>query len=164
MKRDVLMYRHHGKDIYVAPKEMRNEILSMGHSQALCGHHGIFKTHRRILEICWWPELYVDIKNYIRGCETCVRSNTDGRKKGKLGKRRFPNGPLEWVSIDFIVELPRTKKGNIHIFTIVDHFTKFIKVYGIKNRTAGTAAKFMYDYCMQFGVPKFIYSDKDPAF
>ena len=50
------------------------------------------------------------------------------------------------------------------MFTIVDNFTKFIKLYSIQDRTAATAARCMYDYCMQIGVPKVIYSDKDPAF
>ena len=34
----------------------------------------------------------------------------------------------------------------------------------LNDRKAGTAAQCMYDYCLQFGVPKVIYSDRDPAF
>ena len=161
---DILWYKHHGRKIYVAPQEDREEILKLGHSQALSGHFGTFKTHRRILDTCWWPKLYRDVEDYIKRCETCTRTNTGSRKKGCLGKRPFPDFPLEWVSIDFIVDLPKTKKNHIHIFTIVDNFTKFIKVYATKDRTAPTAARCMYDYCMQLGVPKIIYSDKDPAF
>ena len=48
--------------------------------------------------------------------------------------------------------------------TIVDNFTTFIKTYAIKDRKAGTAAQCMYDYCLQFGVPNVIYSDRDPTF
>ena len=148
----------------MAPIEIRDEIVRLGHSQVLSGHYGVFKTHRRILETCWWPELLQDVQNYIKSCGTCVQTNPSCRKRSRLGKRPFPKVPLEWVSIDFIVDLPITKNNNIHILTVVDNFTKFIKVYALKDRTAATAARYMYDYCMQLGVPIIIYSDKDPAF
>ena len=87
-----------------------------------------------------------------------------GGRKVIWGKRPFPDFPLGWVSIDFIFDLPKKKKDHIHIFTIVDNFTKFIKVYATKDRTAPTAARCMYAYCMQLGVPKVIYSHRDPVF
>ena len=45
-----------------------------------------------------------------------------------------------------------------------DNFSKFIKVYALKNRTAITASRFVYDYCLVYGIPEKIYSDQDPAF
>ena len=39
-----------------------------------------------------------------------------------------------------------------------------MKLYSLKDRTADTAARHTYDYCLQFGIPRTIYSDKDPAF
>ena len=40
---------------------------------------------------------------------------TDNRQKCNLGKQPFPTKPNEVVSIDFIVDLEKSVKSNIHI-------------------------------------------------
>ena len=87
IENDILWYKHHGRKIYIAPREDREEILELGHSQALSGHFGTFKTHRRILDTCWWPKLYRNVEEYVKRCETCIRANPGSRKKGSLGKK-----------------------------------------------------------------------------
>ena len=57
IENDILWYKHHGRKIYVAPREDSEEILKLGHSQA-------FKTHHQILDTCWWPKLYRDVEEY----------------------------------------------------------------------------------------------------
>ena len=71
---------------------------------------------------------------------------------------------MELISIDFIVDLPITNQSNIHILTIVDNFTKYIKVYAVKDRKAETAARCVYDFMLTFGIPLKLYSDRDPAY
>ena len=126
------MYKHHGRPKLVIPDEMKEEVLIVGHSQVFSGHHGVFKTHRRILEVCWWPELYRDIETYIKCCRVCAMTKSYNRKRGCLEKRQFQGKTIEFVSFDFIVELPLTARGSIHILTIVDNFTKCTKTYAIK--------------------------------
>ena len=47
------------------------------------------------------------------------------------------------VSVDFIVHLEKSVKGNIRVLTMVDNSSKFIKVYALKDRTAITASRFV---------------------
>ena len=89
-------------------------------------------------------------------------TKTDTHQNSNFGKRLFPTN--EVVSIDFMVDLEKSVKGNIHILTMVDNFSKFVKVYALKDRTAITASRFVYDYCLVYGIPEKIYSDQDPAF
>ena len=42
-------------------------------------------------------------------------TKTDNRQKSNLGKRPFPTKSKEVVSTDFIVDLEKSVKGNIHI-------------------------------------------------
>ena len=84
--------------------------------------------------------------------------------RAKLGKREFPTAPLELVSIDFLVDLPVTAKHNLRILVINDHFTKYIQLYAVKDRTAPTAAKCVVDYSLKFGLPYKLFSDQDPSF
>ena len=62
------------------------------------------------------------------------------------------------------MDFPTTEKENKHILTIVDQFTKFIVLYPIPDRTAKTAAKFIYDFILKFGIPLKLLSDQDPAY
>ena len=50
------------------------------------------------------------------------------------------------------------------MLVINDHFTKFIKLYPFKDRTAPTTAKCIVDFCLTFGILYRLHSDMDPAF
>ena len=91
-------------------------------------------------------------------------TKTDNHQKSILGKYSFPTKPNEVASINFIVNLEKSLKGNIRIFTMVNNFSKFSKVYALKNRPEITTSRFVYDYCLVYGIPDKIYSDQDPAF
>ena len=81
-----------------------------------------------------------------------------------MGIRPWPSKPLHLISIDFLVNLPITSRGNRHLLVINDHFTNFIKLYPVKDRTAPTTAKCIVDFCLTFGIPYRLSSDMDPAF
>ena len=56
---------HHGNILVAVPKSLREEILELGHSQFYSGHFGAFKTHQRILDSPWWPDMFADMQNKI---------------------------------------------------------------------------------------------------
>ena len=97
-------------------------------------------------------------------CKICVMTKADNRQKSNLGKQPFLTQPNEVVPSDFIVNLEKSVKGNIHILTMVAKFSKFNKTYGLKDLTAITVSHFVYDYCLVYGIPEKSYSDQDPAF
>ena len=43
---------------------------------------------------------------------------------------------------------------------MADNFSKFIKVYALKDRIAITASRFVYDYCLVYGIPEKTYLDQ----
>ena len=86
------------------------------------------------------------------------------RNPGGMGIRSFPSSPMELVSIDFLVNLPITHRGNRHILSINDQFSKFTQLDAVPHRTVATSAKCVFDYFLKFGIAKKLYSDHDPAF
>ena len=160
----LLKYRHHSNVCFVVPEHLRAEILALCHNQWTSGHFGVYKTHRRVLELFWWPGLYKHVNKYINNCHICLRVKRQGKKQGCMGVREWPEHPLDLVSIDYLVELPVTARSNKHIMIINDHFSKFIQAYAVKDRTALTASKCVLDYCLKFGIPLRLFSDRDPAF
>ena len=69
-----------------------------------------------------------------------------------MGIRLFPSSPMELVSIDFLVDLPITHRGNRHILCISDQFSKITQLYAVLDRTAATSAKCVFDYFLKFGI------------
>ena len=159
----LLCYAHHGNILVVTPKSLREEILELGHSQFYAGHFGAFKTHQRILESAWWPDMFADVQSNISDCKICIMVDAQ-KKKCVLGKRPFPKQPLDLIFTDFVVELPISDGNNKHNLMIVDNFTKRLKVYAVPDRRSKTAAKCIYDYNLTYEIPLRLYSECDPAY
>ena len=65
-------YTYLGNTLVVTPNSLREEILELGLSQFYSGHFGTLKTHQRILECVWWPDIFADVQNKIRDCKICI--------------------------------------------------------------------------------------------
>ena len=96
---DMLNYRHHDSVCTAAPLKLRREILDLAHSKWFSGHLGIFKTHRRILGLLWWPGLCENIVNFISNCEICTVVKPQHQNPGRMGVRELPCAP-HGVSLD----------------------------------------------------------------
>ena len=70
-----------------------------------------------------------------------------------MGRRKWPKAPLELISLDFLVDLPRTAKGNVHLLVINDHFTKLMKFYPIKDCKASTASACLHEFILTYDIP-----------
>ena len=86
------------------------------------------------------------------------------RNPGRMGIRSFRSSPMELVLIHFLIDLPITYRGNRHILSINDQFSKFTQFYAVPDGTVATSAKYVFDYFLKFGIAKKLYSDRNPAF
>jgi len=71
-----------------------------------------------------------------------------------------PKGPNELVTTDLAGPFKVTNRGNQSIQVMVDHFTKHVVFFALKNTKASPVANNAVNgWCCKFGIPESILSD-----
>ncbi|WVZ80121.1 LOW QUALITY PROTEIN: hypothetical protein U9M48_027624 [Paspalum notatum var. saurae] len=108
-----------------------------------------------------------DIATFVAQCDTCNRIKAEKqRPAGLLKPLDIPMWKWEKITMDFIVGLPRTPRGNDSIWVIVDRLTKsahFIPVKATHNAPR-LAELYIQNVLRLHGVPISIVSDRGPQF
>jgi hypothetical protein len=71
-----------------------------------------------------WPKMRRDVERYMSRCTTCNRAKSRLNPYGLYMPRPVPSMPWEDIYMDFILGMPRTKRGRDRFFVVVDHFSK----------------------------------------
>ena len=76
----------------------------------------------------------------------------------------FATQPLEIIHLDHLTLEPC--KGQYKSVSVVtDHFTRYVQAYAIKNQTALTTAKVLWEqFLRHYGFPQKILTDQGPGF
>lgn len=103
------------------------------------------------------------IKKYVNACLECA-FNKDNipTKQGHIYPIEKGNTPFQTIHIDHLGPFVKSKRGNTHILTIVDGFSKYAFVRPVKDTTSMTAIKALRGVFQDFGTPERIISDAQP--
>ena len=151
--------------IYV-PKSLRIRVLEIHHDSVTAGHFGVSKTTELISRNFWWPSLHRSVKKFIKSCEVCCRAKVPKHKPyGLLSPLSTPNRAWSDISMDFIVELPKSKDMTT-IMVVVDRLTKMAHFIPLRCLpTAVIAAdSFIVNIFKLHGFPESIISDRGSQF
>ena len=67
-----------------------------------------------------------EIATYVGKCLTCAKAKVEYQKPlGLLQQPEIPKQKWEWITMDFITNLPETTGSHDTIWVIVDRLTKF---------------------------------------
>ena len=148
-------------------QEIREKLLAEAHDTQLSGHLGVNKTVAQLRRRFWWPAMAESVADYIRTCGLCqVNKPSSKRKLGLLQPLEIPERRWGSVSMDQIVELPKTNDGFDSIVVYVDRLTKMMHCQPTHtNVTAPVLAHIFFDTVVRLhGLPDDIVSDRDPKF
>ena len=157
---------HNGLVYVPAIDALKLEILKDCHDARTAGHLGQEKTLELVSREYYWPRIRAFVNDYVRTCDTCARNKTPRHAPyGQLHPLPIPSGPWKSVSMDFIVELPKSE-GYDAIYVCVDRLTKM--AHFIPTNTTVTAeqtAQLFYRHIWKHhGLPADIVSDRGTQF
>jgi len=130
------------------------------------GHFGIHKTYDMLHEHFFWPKMKHDVHKVCSQCFKCKAAKSRTQPNGLYTPLNVPNEPWTDISMDFILGLPRTKRGKDSIFVVVDRFSKMAHFIAC-NKTDDAkqvADIFFREVVRLHGIPKTIVSDRDVKF
>jgi hypothetical protein len=161
---DGLFYR--ANKLCVPASSVHLLFLQEAHEGGLMGHFRVKKTEDVLAAHFFWLKMRCDVERYVSRCTTFNEAKSRLNPHGLYMSLPVPSVPWEDISMDFVLGLPRTKRGRDSIFVVVDHFSKmthFIPCHKSDN-ASHVADLFFAEIVHLHGVPNTIISDRDAKF
>jgi hypothetical protein len=111
----------------VVPNDMklRQTIISESHDTNYGGHPGAEQTYLTLARRWYWSKMLRSIQRFIANCESCRRNKPRlAKPPGLLEPLSIPDERWRSISMDFIPDLPRTKREVDSIWVVADRLTK----------------------------------------
>jgi hypothetical protein len=87
-------------------------------------HFGVNKTENILATHFLWPKMRRDVVRFIACCTTYQKAKSRLNPHGLYMHLPAPSVPWEDISMDFVLDLLRTKRGRDSIFVLVDRLSK----------------------------------------
>uniref|UniRef100_A0A2N9GCC2 Reverse transcriptase n=1 Tax=Fagus sylvatica TaxID=28930 RepID=A0A2N9GCC2_FAGSY len=122
-------YRHDGflfreNKLCVPMCSLRELFVREAHGGGLMGHFGVAKTLGILHDHFFWPHMKRDVERICEKCITCKQAKSKLKPHGLYTPLPIPSEPWTDISMDFVLGLPRTKRGRDSVFVVVGRFSK----------------------------------------
>lgn len=145
------------------PQEMIHTLIDFTHRKF--GHLGARKIYNILKEYCTFPKMEKLIKQQIRTCDLCQKAKHITRAPIGMLQPIIPARLRQIISIDLIGELPTGVGGVKYIFSLVELYSKYVKLYAIRRPTSKTLLnKLINHYIPHVGPIEYVLSDHGTQF
>ena len=160
--KDNVLYKLHGHPIkkwkMVIPKMLETELINSFHHRL--AHPGCERTSLAIESLFYVKHLRQKARKIISTCELCQKAKPLNVKFDVEPQVIVRDKRNALISIDAHGELPASKFGCKYIFVMYDVFTKFVKIYPVRNIKSKTCLnKITSHWIPEFGKMEAIISD-----
>jgi hypothetical protein len=147
-------------------KALLEQIMREAHDSRYSIHPGSTKIYKDLKTGYWWKDMRRDIAHYVACCDTCSRVKIEHQKPTRLLKLlEILVWKWEAISMDFVVGLRRTPKGNDSVWVIVDRLTKVAHFAPVTRYATEKLADLHVEHILRLhGAPRSFMSDRGPQF
>jgi hypothetical protein len=85
--------------------------------------------------------MYVQIRNIIARCEQCDRMKTSFSFQQLTLSSLLIHGMFYRWSCDLVGKLPQTFRGNVYIMIMIEHFSKWVKLVALSNKSSHSTSQ-----------------------
>ena len=139
------------------------DLMKIMHDYPTAEHMGIDTTYNKIKERYYWNQMYDDIREYIKTCDTCQRFGRPERNEilHSIGIGQ----PFERIGIDIVGPLPETTRKNKYIVVATEYLTKWPEAKALIKADGKSVANFIYEEIIcRHGTPKILLTDQGKHF
>ena len=147
------------------PVAMRRDIMFFCHGHRTSGHFGKKRSMDRLSRMYYWPGMSTDLLRWIETCPRCCTSKP-GPGMGKMPLTQELFGVrFARVAVDIITGFTTTPEGNTCMMVVTDYYTKYTRVFPMKDHKAATCARALVKgWVLYLGVPLMLHSDQGREF
>jgi len=159
-------YLFKDKRLCILQGSLRVSLIREAHQGGLMGQFGINKTLEVLKEHFYWSHIRKHVDRHCNSCIACLKAKSKVQPHGLCIPLPIPSKPWVDISMDFLLGLPRTRKGKDSIFVVVDRFSKmahFIPCHKVDDATH-IANLFFKEVVRLHGQPKTIVSHRYTKF
>ncbi|OWY93729.1 reverse transcriptase [Phytophthora megakarya] len=124
----------------------------------------MIRTYERLRREFYWIGMFKDTERYVKECVDCVTANGLPRNPGPSPGNLLATRPFQVVSMDFVIPLPRSARGNTALLLFQCAFSGFIMCKAMASTEAQDVSE-AYEECVfrRFGASEMIRHDRDPC-
>ncbi|XP_068207702.1 uncharacterized protein [Palaemon carinicauda] len=125
----------------VVPRNLGLAVLRMAHEGL--GHFGVKRTTYLIQSHFFWPGLQKSVKAYVASCHLCQVAGNPNQVVPRAPLQPIPSAgiPFHDVLVDYMGPLPRSKRGNRFLLTMINRFTRYLEAVPTRCANASHAVR-----------------------
>lgn len=150
----------------VIPQKYRRHVVELAHESSLSGHLGVRKSVNEILSHFYWPNVRKDVVQFCKTCPTCQIVGKPNQVINPAPLQPIPvvSEPFSRIVIDCVGPLPKTRRGNQYLLTIMCMSTRFPEAIPLRSIHAKNIVRELVRFFSWVGLPQVIQSDQGSNF
>jgi hypothetical protein len=155
-----------GNQLCIPKFSMRDNLLKEKHSGGLVGHFGHDKKFAQLSSSYYCLGMRTEVINFVNKCRICQHAKGKRKNTGLYQPLPILKKPLDAISMDFVLGLPRMQRGFDSIFVVVDIFSKMTHFIPCQKTSDATHVTnlFFKEVVRLHSLPRSIVSDRDTKF